>query len=466
MKTEIQNYKEITKILDKRISKSFCLAKWYHANIYFQTGETHSCYHPPPHAIDLNQIKLNPSAIHNTTEKIEERNLMLKGMRPKGCQYCWNIEDLGKDLISDRHIRSGSLYNEERLVELEKNKPDFNVTPNYIEVSFSNLCNFKCGYCHPKASSKFFSEIKLHGPYPNVQNHRCDIDWFTIYEEENNPFLEAWWRWWPDLSTKLDILRITGGEPLLQKSTFKVFDFLIHNKCPNLELNVNSNMGMSTDKVATFISKINQLIHTKSINKFKLFTSIDTWGPQAEYVRTGLDLNVFEKNILLFLKQTSFPITLMITFNIFSIFNFKSLLEKILSWRKEFFNSNTHYTSFHRIRFDLSYLKEPLIFDINILPKEKFLPYLESALVYMKENVDDCSKEKFSFIEYQRFLRVFEYMKITYYPDEKITEGRKDFYNFFTEYDKRRNLKLLQTFPELQQFFECCHLSSKASSST
>ena len=66
---EIKRIDEIT----KEISPTFCFAKWYHANIYFQTGETHSCYHPAPHKIDTAPLLENPSAIHNTAQKKKER---------------------------------------------------------------------------------------------------------------------------------------------------------------------------------------------------------------------------------------------------------------------------------------------------------------------------------------------------------------------------------------------------------
>jgi hypothetical protein len=35
-------------------------------------------------------------------------------------------------------------------------------------------------------------------------------------------------------------------------------------------------------------------------------------------------------------------------------------------------------------------------------------------------------------------------------------EGRIDFYNWFTEYDRRRNTNLLDTFPEMADFHQMC----------
>ncbi len=94
-KRQIIKIKDIT----DRVSPTFCLAKWHHTTIYLQTGETHSCYHPAPHKIPLEEIKESPSALHNTNEKKNQRIAMLNGEQPSGCQYCWNIEALGSDYI-------------------------------------------------------------------------------------------------------------------------------------------------------------------------------------------------------------------------------------------------------------------------------------------------------------------------------------------------------------------------------
>ena len=83
-------------------SPSFCGAKWYNATIWLGSGQTTSCHHPLPHAINVDELKTNPSALHNTTRKKMEREQMQKGERPIGCDYCWKIEDMGTDSVSDR----------------------------------------------------------------------------------------------------------------------------------------------------------------------------------------------------------------------------------------------------------------------------------------------------------------------------------------------------------------------------
>jgi len=452
--SETDRIKRIRDFIDVNATPTFCLAKWQHVTMYLQTGETHSCYHPQPHKIPLAELKDNPSALHNTMHKKLERKEMLEGKKPEGCQYCWNIEAMGPDYISDRHIRNASIFTEERYEQASKGAWDQNINPEYLEINFGNECNFKCGYCHPKHSSSYYKEIKDHGPYDMVKNHRNDIDWFKIYEEEENPYVEAWWRWWPEVRKTLTILRITGGEPLLQQSTWRLLEDLENNPLPDLELNINSNFGVKPILLDRLTEKVNNLIENKKIKDFKIFTSMDTWGPQAEYIRTGLDIELWERNLNTYLTKTNLPITFMITFNILTVPNFSTLLTKILEWRTKYNGNNQN--KWQRVRFDTPFLKEPLQYDMNILPKEEFMSYMYNHLNFIKDNLDDNNRFKFSELEYEKFLRVVKYMETTNYSNDKLTEGRKDFYNWFNEYDRRRGTNFEETFPQLRNFLEMC----------
>jgi organic radical activating enzyme len=454
------NYNKIKKVMPiiNELSPTFCLAKWHHVTLYLQTGETHSCYHPAPHSISLKEIKKNPSALHNTSLKKVERKEMLDGVQTAGCRYCWNIENMGPDYVSDRHIKSSSIYTEERLDEIKQAPWDFNINPEYVEISFGNECNFKCGYCHPKASSRYYNEIKQFGPVTSVQNHRCDIDYLDLYErEEDNPYVDAWWKWWPEMRKTLTILRITGGEPLMHTSTWKLLKSLKEEPMPALELNINSNLGVKPALVDKMIVEVNHLAGTNGIKRFKLFTSIDTWGPRAEYIRTGLNLSIWERNLDAYLTQTGQPISFMITFNILSVTTFRSLLEKILEWRAKY-NPYNKTDQPQMIRFDTPYLKEPLQYDMNILPKDQFMMYMHDALQFMEDNTDDGNINKFGRTEYEKFRRVVDYMENTEYTEETLEEGRKDFYNWFTELDNRRDTNFIETFPEFENFYTECEM--------
>lgn len=437
MQDRVKRIFEIKDVTNK-ISPTFCLAKWHHPTVMLQTGFTTSCCHVPPHRVPLEEIQENPSALHNTNRSKVDRRRLFDGEQIKGCEYCWNIENLNPDYVSARHEWNASIYTPDRVAALVSN-PMADVNPQYIEVSFGNECNFKCGYCHPKFSSAYYKEIKEYGPYP-TKYHGFGVDGIQIHNEEENPYVEAWWRWWPEVSKTLNILRITGGEPLLQKSTWRLFDDLDQNPLPNIELSINSNLGVKPILVDRLTEKIQLLQNKGSFRSFKLFTSIDTWGPQAEYVRTGLNLDIWEKNLLAILSKTRSPVSLMITFNILSVTSFISLLEKILEWRRQFP---------HRLFFDTQYLTEPLQYSILLLPKEEYLPYMKKILDFMYQHTDDNNTGKFYTGETKKFEQLVTYMETTNLDEQRLHDARRDFGNWFTEHDRRRGTNFEQTFPEM-----------------
>lgn len=445
-------------IIDQ-ISPSFCLAKWHHTTIYLQTGETHSCYHPSPHKIPVGLLATNPSALHNTPIKKDERKQMIQGQQPKGCQYCWNIERLGPSYISDRHIRNTSIYTPGRLQEIVDKGWDFDVKPEYIEISFGNECQMSCIYCHPKASSAWYKEIQQHGPI-DAGDHRQDIDWFTINKEEDNPYVAAWWKWWPDVAPTLSILRVTGGEPLLHTSTWRLLDMIDADPQPHMELDINSNLSVKTVLINRLVEKYNNLQAGNKIKWFELYTSLDTWGPRAEYIRNGLDLELWQINFDTLLRNAWIPVSFMITYNALAVSSFKSLLAKILEWR-ELYNAPDQ-TKRQRIRFDTPYLKEPAIFDMLILPKEQYLPYMEECLAFMHANTAEDNNRKFTQLECDKFKRVVDYMRNNNYPDETLGKARANLYRWLNEHDRRHSKNFLDTFPEMHAFYELCKAASTA----
>ena len=151
------------------ISPSMCYAKWSQVSMHLTNGQTHSCYHPPTHSIPLDELKDNPTALHNTKEKKEQRRQMLKGERPDGCSYCWDIEDQGDR--SDRVYRSGEYWAQESKEDIMDAGASGNINPRYVEVNFNQACNFKCSYCSPHLSTAWQEEIDEFGEYPTTAPH-------------------------------------------------------------------------------------------------------------------------------------------------------------------------------------------------------------------------------------------------------------------------------------------------------
>jgi hypothetical protein len=251
--------------LDK-VSPSICLAKWFHVSLHLTNGRTHSCYHPPTHKIDINKISLNPKALHNTDQKKEERKMMLKGEPPKGCTYCWNIEDTTQNQHSDRHYRSGEHWASPYREYTRQLNWDHDFDPTYVEVNFNQACNFKCSYCSPHLSTEWQKEVEKFGPYPTSSPHN-DILSLSKMElmprtEPNtqNPFVQAFWKWWPEMYENLHMFRMTGGEPLMDVNTFKVLNYVSENPKGDLEISITSNLcppdASLMDKLLSALQKI------------------------------------------------------------------------------------------------------------------------------------------------------------------------------------------------------------------
>ena len=229
-------------------SASFCAAKWYNATIWLGSGQTTSCHHPLPHAIDVEAIKINPKAIHNTPRKKAERVMMQKGERPAGCEYCWKIEDMGKDAISDRVYKT-VIYDDGDLNEAFNTSAEQDVNLQTLEIAFDRTCQFACSYCNPAFSSTWVKDIRRNGGYTNLvsdgRNHftheHPSSQLYTI--DDVNPYVEAFFKWWEsDLHKTLKELRITGGEPLMSGYTWRLIDWFQTNRgASTTRLAINSN---------------------------------------------------------------------------------------------------------------------------------------------------------------------------------------------------------------------------------
>jgi len=77
--------------MKQQLGTALCLAKWKQVSIHLTTGMNNSCYHPPLHSINPEEIAIDVSALHNTEYKKQQRRMMLAGEKPAECQYCWNM---------------------------------------------------------------------------------------------------------------------------------------------------------------------------------------------------------------------------------------------------------------------------------------------------------------------------------------------------------------------------------------
>jgi organic radical activating enzyme len=454
----MSTFQDIKNKLDG-VGCGFCLAKWTQVTMHLHNGLTHSCHHPSPHKIPLREIERNPTALHNTRFKKSARREMLSNERPKECDYCWNVED-NSERFSDRVLKSSEPWS---IVDFEKIKSSSfrdNFNPRYVEVSFSNTCNFKCSYCSPLFSSKWMEEVKQLGPYPTSDKFgRLDVlkeeNKIPYLQSEHNPYVEAFWKWWPNLYRDLHTFRITGGEPLLSKDTWKVLDYIIEEPNPNKKLNlsINTNLGIPDNLFNKFIEKIDKIISEDRVNEFIVYTSCDTWGEQAEYIRNGLEFNKFWDNINIILeKLPKVTVVIMSTYNMFSPFGYNKLLEEVYKLKKEYANDERYWN--HSIILDTAYLRYPKHQTVQLLDdthKEIIRSNAEYAY-YHSSPVFTKSELGFTGVEINKIKRIYDW-SISETDNEILNRERNNFVKFVDAHDKRRGTNFLKTFPELEDLY-------------
>ncbi|MTV59051.1 radical SAM protein, partial [Streptococcus pneumoniae] len=75
----------------------------------------------------------------------------------------------------------------------------------------------------------------------------------------NNPYLTAFWDWFPTVYSSLKTFRMTGGEPLMDKNTFKIFDYVKNNPSEQLQLSITSNCCPPKGQWQKFIDDLKEI---------------------------------------------------------------------------------------------------------------------------------------------------------------------------------------------------------------
>lgn len=441
-----------------RLGQGLCLAKWKQVSLHLTTGQNNSCYHPPLHPIPQEFLANNPGTLHNTPYKKQQRKIMLRHERPQECGYCWAMED--NDKLSDRHYRSGEPWAAKDYDKIVNYTGDEDVIPSYVEVNFNNACNLACSYCSPQFSSTWMQEVERHGGYPTLVVHN-DPSHFTghnrpIANREHNPYVEAFWRWWPTLYPELEHFRMTGGEPLMDRNTYRVFDYVLEHHNPRLHLNVTSNFSVEQKLFDRYLDYVKKITENDRVEHFMQYVSLDSWGAQAEYIRHGLDFDLMWSRVEQFLQEVPYrsSLTFIVTMNNLSVPSLDRLLSGILDLRKK------HSETYQRVWFDTPVLRQPAWQSLRLLP-ESYSLVLERLRDWMSANIEtsDTRFKGFKDYEVQRLDRDIAWMRAGQGQDHSVAKA--DFYRFFAEHDRRRGTDFLKTFPEMSAWWRECEYHAR-----
>lgn len=400
-------------------STTACKLKWAWSTVRLYNGHASSCHRVIGDPVDVENFNF-----HNLPHQLNGRKLMLEGKWPSGgCEFCKNIEEAGG--LSDRllHKSIPDQYPE----DLDVNQNLINVNPKILEIYIDNICNLSCIYCWDGFSSRIQQE--------NIKHGKFDINGVLIENRgtrhpQHTLLKEKFWQWMNDNSDSLENLNLLGGEPLYQKEFEKFLTLLESKAHTNLNFTVVSNLMIDQAKLKKSLNRIKNLIDRNLLKKFSITASIDCWGKEQEYVRYGLDLELWKQNFELLIENSWIDLSINQTLSGLTI----KTIPEMITYINQFTDRNIgHYMNPTLRTYEFLHPK--------IFGKDFFAKDFNAILAVMKEETWQQKNAK-------QFLQglIADLSKSDRDQNEINKLGV-----YLDELDRRRNLNWRQTFPWLEK---------------
>jgi hypothetical protein len=272
-------------------------------------------------------------------------------------------------------------------------------------------------------------------------------------KNENNPYVDAFIKWWnADLQHSLNELRVTGGEATMSPGFWAFADSLSETKC-DVRFAVNSNLS-SNPKLIQRLCGL-----SSKFKEFEIYTSCESVGPHAEYIRDGLEWDNWLSNVELVLQQESVNnLHIMMTINALCLFSMTEFIEQMLTLRKKYNKPYSCAMSFNILRF----------------PSFQSMVTLPVAIRHERANHIENWLRSTNFkgngwilhqTEYDGITRIVKYLReddskhattISSYGGGSISDldrRQKDFKSFYSQYDERLGKSILKDFPMLEAWW-------------
>jgi organic radical activating enzyme len=316
-----------------------------------------------------------------------------------------------------------------------------NVTPRQLEVYWGNTCNLKCIYCAAHYSSKIHQEEKRFGPF-NTNGVILDANQWRMSDHIEEA-TEKLFVWFENNIQHLHKLFIMGGEPFLQKETERMITLLESKELPDLTLCFFSNLTVDHERVKNWVQRLDRLVKEKRLDKLQIVGSLDSWGAEAEYVRNGLDLKLFQKNFEYILNESNTLQNINSALTVTAVPGMPELVKNINQWSKirpvywSMMKASTHnfgtrpylYPGIFGRKINDIGLKEAVdLFDVNSYG------YPDSVKVNYKNYMNGIINE-------------FENREPDLYR-------QKQFKIYLTELDRRRGTDYKKTFPTIAEWLD------------
>lgn len=254
-------------------STSFCLMPWLHLHVSTR-GLAQACCISPITFGNINKQSI--SEIWNGSQINTFRDKLLNNEKDKRCNGCYQREASGNS-----SIRTETLQKFKHHIPTVLNT-SLSVSPIYLDIRFSNICNFRCVTCWHGASSKWFEEAKESGT--NISDQAI----IKAIDNESDFFNQL-----DSLIPNLEEIYFAGGEPLIMDQHYRLLDLLLEKNKTSIHLRYNTNLSLLNFK------NNNVLDYWKNFEKVTISASIDASGQVGEQIRRDSNWKIIKNNLKL-----------------------------------------------------------------------------------------------------------------------------------------------------------------------
>jgi hypothetical protein len=229
--------------------------------------------------------------------------------------------------------------------------------------------------------------------------------------------------------------------------TWKLIDWFRNNPGRSqTRLAINSNLGTAVD--------LDRLLDSIDGLEVDLYTSNESIGVQAEYIRDGLVWDDWANNVERLLDSRKFRgIHIMNTVNALCLYSLDQFLECIMNWKLEYGRDAMSFT--------LNILRFPSFQSPLVLPDELRTVFRQRLEVWLDAWRDS---EFLHEHEVNHVQRLIDYLDIVKTPHSEAFDRPRllnDFKQFYTQYDQRRGKVFDLAFPALKPWYDSIQIQQQ-----
>ena len=206
------------------------------------------------------------------------------------------------------------------------------------------------------------------------------------------------------------------------------------------KLAINSNLGLTNDKIDEFAEIIHSLPHVE------VYTSCESVGLQAEYIRDGLDYKQWLENVRFLIESNSVKsLHVMCTINALCLDSLPGFLDQLVELKEENGKDFPNFT--------LNILRFPSFQSPLVLPTELKDQYRQNLLTWLDKNRDNKILHQHEIQHVQRLIDYLDVVKTPHSDAFDQTSLNNDFKKFYAQYDQRRGKDFVKAFPTLSDWY-------------